>query len=135
MKQTQEDRMFARLFADALQPHVVREREQGQSLTTIAAKLGISGAGLQRQLGGVTPSVRTIALAYAVYGVSVPYSGVEVAKAVSRGQKGKRRNAMDSQLSLPFEITVPASSNGMLLRLVPRSKRRYHLQLTVKMSA
>lgn len=132
MKQTEEDRVFARRFAAALTPHVLRERGQGQSWATIAAKLGISAAGLQRQLSGATPSIRTIALAHAVYGLSVFYGGVDVSKAVSRKRRGK---LADNQLLLPFEITTPASSRGLLLKLVPKSTRRYNLRLTIRMPA
>jgi transcriptional regulator with XRE-family HTH domain len=135
MKRTDEDRDFAKRFSAALQPHVDNEREQGKSLAKIAARLGISATGLQKQLSGVMPSVRTVALAYANYGVSVLYGTVEVKRALSGKRKGKGSSFLENQLSLPFEITAPPNSKHLVLRLVPRSTRRYQLQLTVGMSA
>jgi hypothetical protein len=86
---------------------------------------------LQKQLNGGTPSIRTIALAYALFGVSVPYEGIEVSKAVSGKKKSKRGELLERQLFLPFEITVPPSARKMALRVVPQGVRRYRLQLTV----
>lgn len=135
MKQTPADKDFALRFAAALGPYVEREKEKGQSLAVIAKRLGISGPGLLKQLDGGTPSVRTIALAHAAFGISVAYAGVHVAKAVSSKRTRKLQPQPPGQLLLPFEITAPPSSQGLVLKLVPRSRRRYHLQLVVKMSA
>jgi len=135
MKQTKADRDFAQRFAEALGPHVANEREKGESLASIAKRLGISGPGLLKQLNGGTPSVRTIALAHTSFGISVPYAGVDVAKAVSSKRRRKPGVPEGSQLLLPFEITAPPSSQRLVLKLVPKSARRYHLQLMVKMSA
>jgi transcriptional regulator with XRE-family HTH domain len=135
MKQTKADKDFAVRFAAALGPYVAGEREKGESLASIAKRLGISGPGLLKQLNGGTPSVRTIALAYTVFGISVPYAGVDVAKAVSSKRSRKAGPPYGSQLLLPFEITAPPSSQRLVLKLVPKSARRYHLQLMVKMSA
>jgi hypothetical protein len=135
MKQTKADKDFALRFADALGPHVASEREKGESLASIAKRLGISGPGLLKQLNGGTPSVRTIALAHTSFGISVPYAGVDVAKAVSSKRRRRPRVPDTSQLLLPFEITTPPSSQRLVLKLVPKSARRYHLQLMVKMSA
>jgi transcriptional regulator with XRE-family HTH domain len=134
VKQTEQDRSFARRFADALQPHISGERNRGKSLSDIARKLGVTAAGLQKQLAGGTPSIRTIAFAYAIYGVSVPYEDVEIARAMSIKRKGKRGAVPEQQLFLPFEITTPSRSDRISLRLMPRSARRYRLQLTVAMS-
>lgn len=135
MKQTEADRRFARNFAEALQPYVVGERDKGKSLAHIAEQLGVTAAGLQKQLVGGTPSVRTVALAHAVYGVSVPYENIEVSKAVSaKKKKGKPVPVPERQLVLPFEITAPASSKDLVLKLVPQGVRRYRLQLTVGVS-
>jgi len=135
MKQTQDDRVFAKRFARALQPYVTAEQDQGKSLADIARKLGVTAAGLQKQLAGGTPSIRTIAFAYALYGVSVPYGGIAVTKAVSGKQKGRGRQTSDQQLFLPLEITAPPSSTGLVLKPVPKSTRRYRLQITVGLSA
>src|ERR1700756_2384094 len=103
MKQTDEDRLFSMRFAEVLEPHVSRERENGKTLAEVASRLGVTAAGLQKQLSGGTPSIRTIALAYAIYGVSVPYEGIEVARIMSAKRKKKRGETIGSQLSLPFE--------------------------------
>jgi|SRR5215467_3613200 len=134
MKQTNEDRLFSLRFAEALEPHVSRERVRGKTLAEIASGLGVTSAGLQKQLSGGTPSIRTIARAYAIYGVSVPYEGVEIARIMSAKRKKKRGEAIGSQLFLPFEITAPMRSKRMSLKLVPTSVRRYQLQLTVGLS-
>lgn len=134
MKQTEEDRRFATRFGEALQPHVTRERNLGKSLAQIAAELGVTAPGLQKQLNGGTPSIRTVALAHAVYGVSVPYQGIEISKAVSAKKKGKQGQISNRQLFLPFEITAPAPSKDLVLKLVPQGVRRYRLQLTVGIS-
>jgi transcriptional regulator with XRE-family HTH domain len=134
MKQTDEDRLFSTRFADALGPHVSLERGKGKSLAEIASKLGVTAAGLQKQLSGGTPSIRTIAFAYAIYGVSVPYENIEIARAMSAKRKKKRKEAAEEQLFLPFEITAPPRSRSMSLKVVSRSVRRYQLQLTVGLS-
>jgi hypothetical protein len=134
MKRTDEDRSFAARFAEALQPHVVSERNKGRSLVQIAAGLGVTAPGLQKQLNGGTPSIRTIALAHRVYGVSVPYEGIEISEAVSTPRKGKQKKRSERQLLLPFEITLPAPSKNIVLKLLPQGVRRYRLQLTVGIS-
>jgi hypothetical protein len=134
MKRTDEDRSFAARFAEALHPHVLRERNNGRSLVQIAAGLGVTAPGLQKQLNGGTPSIRTIALAHGLYGVSVPYEGIEISRAVSTKRKGKQKKSSERQLLLPFEITVPAASKDLVLKLVPQGVRRYRLQLTVGIS-
>ena|SRR5689334_10771554 len=131
MKQTDEDRRFAERFADALEPFISEERGKRRTLADIAAQLGVTAAGLQKQRAGGTPSIRTVALAYAIYGVSVPYEGIEVARAVSSKRKKKQQDQSEKQLFLPFEITVPPRSRRMRVRLVPTSVRRYELQITV----
>jgi len=131
MKKTQEDRIFAKRFAQALQFHVSRERDKGGSLAKIAKKLGVTAAGLRKQLAGGTPSIRTVAFAYEHYDVSVPYAGVEVAEVTSTKRKGKRRKTSEQQLLLPLDITAPPSSTGLLLKPIPKSVRRYRLQITV----
>jgi len=133
MKRTEADRRFAVLFAEALQPHVASERNQGKSLSQIAAHLGVTAAGLQKQLGGGTPSIRTIALAHALYGVAVPYSGIDISKAVSAKRKGKKARTEERQLVLPFEITASAPSKDLILKLLPQGVRRYRLQVTVRL--
>jgi hypothetical protein len=131
MKKTEEDRRFARRFAEALQPYVSIERQQGKSLVEIAAKLGVTAAGLQKQLAGGTPSIRTVALAYAIHGVSVPYEDIDFAKAVSPKKGRKRASALERQLLLPLEIIAPLASTDLVLKRVPQSVRRYRLELTV----
>jgi hypothetical protein len=131
MKQTDEDRRFARRFADALEPFISKERAKGRTLADIAAQLGVTAAGLQKQRAGGTPGIRTVALAYAIYGVSELYEGIAVARAVSSKRKKKQREPSEEQLFLPFEITMPPRSRRMKVRLVPTSVRRYELQVTV----
>jgi len=135
MKQTKADKDFALRFAEALGPHIEGEKLKGRSIAATARRLGVSGPGLLKQLNGGTPSVRTVALAYAEFGVSVAYEGVDVGKALSR-RRGRRPKPSDAnQLLLPFEITAPPSSQRLVLKLLPKSARKYHLQLMVKMSA
>jgi len=89
---------------------------------------------LQKQLGGGTPSIRTIALAYAIHGVAVPYEGIDISKALSAKSNGKKARTEERQLVLPFEITAPARSKGLMLKLLPQGVRRYRLQVTVGIS-
>jgi hypothetical protein len=131
MKKTDEDRQFALRFAEALQPFVSRDRGKGRSWAQIGADLGVSGPGVQKQLAGGTPSIRTIALAYDKYGVSVPYKGIELAKVIARKGKIKRGPMSGLQLSLPFEITAPVSSKTLILKRLPRGVRRYRLELVI----
>jgi transcriptional regulator with XRE-family HTH domain len=134
MKQTDEDRLFSIRFAEALEPHVSRDREKGKTLAEIASRLGVTAAGLQKQLSGGTPSIRTIAFAYAIYGVSVPYENIEIARAMSVKRKKKQAETNQQQLFLPFDITAPPRSKRMSLKLVSTSARRYRLELTVGLS-
>lgn len=39
---------------------------------------------LQKQLSGGAPSIRTVAFAYELYGVSVKYEGIAVTRAITR---------------------------------------------------
>ncbi len=133
MKKTKEDDRFAMLFAEALQPHIDLELASGKSLTKIAKGLGVTGWGLQKQLGGGTPSIRTVALAYALYGVSVPYQGIPFTKALSK--KRRARQSPERQLLLPFEIMTPAPANRVTLKLLPRGVRKYQLRLSVRVTS
>ena len=130
MKQTEADRIFAQRFAAALRPHIERERERGKSLGRIAESLGVTAPGLVKQLSGGTPSVRTVALAFELYGVSVPYVSITVTKAI--GQRGRKKRSAENQLVLPFEITAPPFSQGIALKLLPRGVRKYHLQVSFR---
>jgi transcriptional regulator with XRE-family HTH domain len=134
MKHTEADRRFAVEFAEALQPHVTIERNQGKSWAKIAARLGVTAAGLQKQLNGGTPSIRTIALAHGLYGIAVPYDGIDISKALAAKRKGRKGRMERRQLVLPFEITAPAPSKDMILKLLPQGVRRYRLQVTVGLS-
>jgi hypothetical protein len=131
MKRTEEDRRFAESFARALQPHIAREQEKGKSLREIAAKLGVTAWGLQKQLSGGAPSVRTVALAYKWYGVSVNYNGIAVTQAVATKRKSHRSHASESQMLLPFDIIAKPPSARLELKLVPKRVRTYRLQITV----
>jgi hypothetical protein len=130
MKKTDEDRLFAARFAAALQGHVDREIQSGKSMTKIAEGLGVTGWGLQKQLNGGTPSIRTIALAYAKYGVAVPYDGIAVSKALTKKKKATRNS--DQQLILPFQIIAPPTGNDVSLKLLPAGVRKYQLRLLVR---
>ena len=132
MKQTEEDRRFAKLFAEALLPHVTAERRKGKSLAHIAARLGVTAAGLQKQLAGGTPSVRTVALAHAHYGIAIPYEGIEISKTLTAKGARKHKQQEKRQLLLPFEITAPPLSNNLTLKLLPQGVRRYQFQLSVE---
>ncbi len=132
MKKTADDRQFALRFAEVLHPFVSQDRDKGKSWAQIGADLGVSGPGVQKQLAGGTPSIRTIALAYEKYGISVPYKGIEVAKTVARKRRTRAAETKTGpQLSLPFEITAPASFRTLVLKRLPRGVRRYRLQLVI----
>jgi hypothetical protein len=131
MKRTEEDQRFAARFAEALAPFVAGEREKGRSWAQIALDLGVTAAGLQKQLAGGTPSIRTIALAHSKYGLSVPYEGVEISKAITSRKRGKSRRGAENQLLLPFDIIAPVSSKALILRRAPFGIRRYRLQLVI----
>jgi len=112
MKQTSADKDFALRFAAALGPYVDKEKQKGLSVAAIAGRLGVSGPGLLKQLNGGTPSVRTIALAYASFGISVPYQDVDVARAGARIGgifSGRQREVI--QADVPGDITGPAANN------------------------
>jgi hypothetical protein len=119
MKKTDEDRRFARMFAEALLPRVTAERNEGKSLAEIAARLGVTAAGLQKQLAGGTPSVRTVALAHLHYKIAIPYAGVDVSKALKRRATGGQKEGDRSQLLLPFEITAPGTAGRIEFEIVP----------------
>lgn len=130
MKQTAEDRQFARLFAQALRPYVEKELDRGESMGRIGAKLGVTGPGLQKYLDGRTvPSLRTVVRAYVEYKISVRYAGIEVAREAAK--KRKKQPAND-QLFLPFEITAPGPPERLTLRLRPTGVRKYRLQVTLR---
>jgi hypothetical protein len=132
MKQTDEDARFAQRFARELQPHIASDRDGGKSWAEIAKALGVTAPGLQKQLAGGTPSIRTIALAYDRYKVSVPYEGIEIAKALAtKRSKRKTGRPYENQLLLPFDITAPAFSRGIRLKRMPQGVRRYRLQLLI----
>jgi hypothetical protein len=133
MKQTPEDRRFALEFAQALQPHIDREQEAKKTFGQIAAKLGVTAAGLQKQLDGGTPSIRTVALAYAAYGVAVDYEGIDFVRAVGAKRRQKQSRLSERQLFLPFEITARPPSKRLSLKMIPKGVRRYRLQITVGM--
>jgi hypothetical protein len=131
MKQTDEDKFFAYRFAQALEPHVERERREGKTLSKIASTLGVTAAGLQKQLTGGTPSIRTVALAFARYRVAVPYIDVDIARVISSKRRKKGDKSDEQQLTLPFEIKAPSRPRRLGLKLVSTSPRRYRLQLTI----
>jgi hypothetical protein len=131
MKQTDEDQRFASRFAEALRPFISRDRNQGKSWAKIAEALGVTAPGLQKQLAGGTPSIRTVALAYEKYGISVPYRGVGFAKALASKGRGRKRRTTENQLFLPFDIVAPASSRTIVLKRIPHGTRRYRLQLII----
>jgi transcriptional regulator with XRE-family HTH domain len=133
MKRTKEDRSYGLRFSLALQPHVSREVAEGKSLAEIAAALGVTAAGLQKQLAGGTPSIRTVAFAHSIYGVAVPYEGVDVVDAIGRPKKRKR--VSEEQLLLPFEITASPASKRLSLKLISKSQRRYQLRVVISASA
>jgi hypothetical protein len=130
MKKTKEDRRFAARFAEELRPHIDRELAAGQSMAKIAAKLGVTAWGLQKQLNGGTPSIRTVSLAYSVYKVAVPYGGVDITKALNRRRRTKKD--IDEQLVLPFEIDAPARIRDMTLKMSPKGIRRYRLNVVLR---
>lgn len=131
MKQTQEDLQFADDFADALAPIVAAEKQKGRSSKRVAEDLGITEPALKKYLTGrTTPSVRTVALAFRKYGVSVPYSGVPLFGGPTKNTH--RRQRTPNQLVLPFEIQAPVSGDRLAIKLLPTGTRTYQLQLKVR---
>jgi transcriptional regulator with XRE-family HTH domain len=131
MKRTPEDRRFAESFADALRPHIEREKQKGKSLKKIAAMLGVTAWGLQKQLSGGAPSIRTVARAYKLYGVSVDYDGMAVTPAITANGKRHRDRTSEAQMLLPFEIIAHPPSARLELKRVPKRLRTYRLQIVV----
>lgn len=136
MKQTPDDLRFAGDFAEALRPHVADEKRRGRSLKEIARKLGVTEPALKKYLGGrTTPSLRSVVLAYAIFGVSVPYSGVSFV-----GVRGRRKRSEGpgsrplQQLFLPFEIQTPSPDDRLALKLLPTGVSRYQLQITLRLA-
>jgi hypothetical protein len=136
MKQTPEDLRFAGDFAQALRPHVAEEKKKGRSLKQIAEGLGVTEPALMKCLGGrTTPCLRTVALAYDRYGLSVPYSGVSfVGEAGSKRRRGRKQSSPLQQLLLPFEIQTPSTDDRLALKLLPTGVRRYQLQVTLRLA-
>ncbi len=137
MKQTPEDLRFAGDFADALRPHVIAEKRNGRSLKQIAKGLGVTEPALKKYLSGrTTPCLRTVALAYDRYHVSIPYSGIKfVGGAISRRKEYKDKQSSPlQQLALPFEIYTPGAEDRLALKLVPTGVSRYQLQVTLRLA-
>ena len=136
MKQTPDDLRFAGDFAAALGPHISAERRKGRSLSHLANELGVTEPALQKCLGGrSTPCLRTVALAFDKYGVSVPYSGIEfVGRAAAKHNGGRKQNRLLEQLFLPFEIAAPGPRDRLDLKLLPTGTRRYQLQVTLRVA-
>jgi len=131
MKKTEEDRQFAADFAAALQPHIDRELAAGKSFAQIAGGLGVTDWGLKKQLGGGTPSIRTVALAFARYRVSVSYARIDLGKALSVARR-KKRTVSETQLLLPFQITAAMQIRDMILKRDPKGVRQYRIQLSMR---
>jgi len=136
VKQTPEDLRFAGDFAVALFVHINEEKARGLSLKQIAEGLGVTEPALKKYLTGrTTPSLRTVALAYDRYGVSVPYSGIAfVRDAPKKHRRGKKQSAPLQQLSLPFEIQTPVAEDRIELKLFPTGVSRYQLQVTLRLA-
>jgi hypothetical protein len=133
MKKTKEDESFAISFAKALQPHIDRELDAGQSMAKIAAKLGVTAWGLQKQLNGGTPSIRTVALAYAEYKIAVAYAGIDITRVLSVRRKTRKNS--EQQLSLPFEITAPSRVQNMTLKMSPQGVRKYKFEISMRVGS
>jgi transcriptional regulator with XRE-family HTH domain len=136
MKQTPEDLRFAGDFAEALAPHVAGEKRKGRALKQVAESLGVTEPALKKYLSGrTTPCLRTVALAYHRYGVSVPYSGISfLGGATNRGGRSRRRSPPLQQLTLPFEIQSPHPEGRLALKLLPTGVRSYQLQVTLRIA-
>jgi transcriptional regulator with XRE-family HTH domain len=136
MKQTPEDLRFAGDFAEALQPHIFKEKERGISLKQIAEKLGVTEPALKKYLGGkTTPCLRTVVMAYDKYGVSVPYSGVSLAGGTrAKRKRTESKSSPLQQLFLPFEIHAPSPGDRLALKLLPTGTSRYQLQVTLRLA-
>jgi len=136
MKQTTEDLRFAGDFAEALAPHIAEETRKGRSLKQVAEWLGVTEPALKKYLTGrTTPCLRTVALAYDRYGVSVPYSSIVfLGGTADRGKRSRKRSSSLQQLTLPFEIQSPRPEDRLALKLLPTGVRRYQLQVTLRLA-
>jgi transcriptional regulator with XRE-family HTH domain len=136
MKQTPEDLRFAGDFAEALRPLVAEGKKKGLSLKQIAETLGVTEPALKKYLSGrTTPCLRTVALAYDRYEVSVPYSGIAfVGGASSKRKRGKKQSSPLQQLFLPFEIQTPSPEDRLALKLLPTGVSRYQLQVILRLA-
>ena len=136
MKQTPEDLRFASDFAVALQPYVTKDRANGISLKQIAKELGVTEPALKKYLTGrTTPCLRTVALAYSKYQLSIPYSGIAfVGGPSSKRRPSKKGSSPLQQLFLPFEIQAPRPEDRLALKLLPTGVSRYQLQVILQLA-
>ncbi len=134
MKRTPEDATFAVQFGREL--HVKYSEAKAREVTddVFAKSIGVVRAQLDKYLRGeAMPSVRTVALAHAAYGIAVGYGGVPVSKAVT-GRRRRKAPVSSDQLELPF--TIWAEGPGKFdVKLRPVSARKFSLQLTIKRTA
>ena len=134
MKRTPEDAAFAVEFGRELYVKYSDAKTRGVTDDVFAKSIGVVRAQLDKYLRGeAVPSVRTVALAHAGYGIAVAYDGVPVSRAFAGQRRLKARASID-QLELPF--TIWAEGPGKFdVKLRPVSARKFSLQLTIKRTA
>jgi transcriptional regulator with XRE-family HTH domain len=130
MKRTDEDTAFALEFGQELKRKYDKAKESGVSDSSFAESIGVVRGQLDRYLRGeAVPGVRTVALAFRNYAISVQYGGTAVTDALRKRRRG-RKSLLD-QLELPF--TVLSNVAGSLdVKLKPVSARKFALQLIVR---
>jgi transcriptional regulator with XRE-family HTH domain len=132
MKRTPEDDVFVEEFARELRRayEATREKDSGVTDEIFATSIGVKRPQLTKYLRGeAMPSLRTVALAYRTYGISVPYEQVPAKKliTVAKSRKGKFTQE-PLQLVLPF--TIRSHHYGECeVQLTPIRSKRYELRI------
>jgi transcriptional regulator with XRE-family HTH domain len=129
MKRTLQDDDFAAHFGRKLNVKYSEAKRSGVTDQVFATSIGVERAQLDRYLRGeAMPSVRTVALAYQKYGITVAYGSAKPHLALRREKRGGE--AKPTQLLLPFSIRSEGTEN-VEVKLRPLGTRKFELQLTI----
>jgi transcriptional regulator with XRE-family HTH domain len=133
MKRTSEDDEYAPEFGRRLKAHYDIARMEpptgkGLSDEEFAATLDITRPALRKYLNGrAMPTLRTVVLAFRVYGIAVPYFGVPL----FRTRRQVHKSAGVTQLVLPFSVRG-LGSFGVQARIAPRGENKFELRVDVE---
>jgi transcriptional regulator with XRE-family HTH domain len=132
MKQTPEDRIFAKEFGKELRP-VYADRVKGPEADLTAKEfadaLGVTVGGLQKYLEGSSmPSVLTLLRAYDRFGISVPYEGRHLQRAIKKSSEPR-----EIQLMLPLRVeTSGRPIDVQIVEVAKKSPASVHIQLRMR---